>query len=80
MDEIYDELVEGGQYDLRISARAPQGEGIGRILQKVVLLRNIRPRIGKTYQVKITSLHKDFAYAEVLDNSKPFIGNGSLII
>ncbi|MDE1860369.1 MAG: TRAM domain-containing protein [Candidatus Micrarchaeota archaeon] len=78
--EEYKQLIEGGLYDLRISARAPQGDGMGRISNMIVYLRNNRARIGKTYKVKITSLHKDFAYAEALDNSKPFIGNGTLII
>ena len=75
-----DELVVGGTYDLRISAKDPRGDGIGRINDVVVFVKNTKPRLGKTYRVKITNAYKTFAYAEPLDNSKPFIGNGSLIL
>ncbi|MDE1768196.1 MAG: TRAM domain-containing protein [Candidatus Micrarchaeota archaeon] len=75
-----DELVVGETYDLRIAAKNPNGDGIGRINDVVVFVRNTKPRLGKTYKVKITNTHKTFAYAEPLDNSKPFIGNGSLIL
>ena len=75
-----EELTVGGTYDLRIAAKDPRGDGIGRINDFVVFVRNTKPRLGKTYRVKITNMHKTFAYAETLDNSKPFIGNGSLIL
>lgn len=75
-----EELVVGATYDLRIAAKDPRGDGIGRINDTVVFVRNTKPRLGKTYRVKITNMHKTFAYAEPIDNSKPFIGNGSLIL
>jgi predicted RNA-binding protein with TRAM domain len=75
-----DSIVVGGTYDLRIAAKDARGEGIGRINDMVVFIRNTKPRLGKTYKVRITNTHKTFAYAEPVDNSKPFIGNGTLII
>jgi predicted RNA-binding protein with TRAM domain len=76
-----DNLVEGEMYDLRLSARSPKGEGIGRINQMVVFVKNAKARIGKTHKVKITKLYRTFAYAELAEHdSKYFIGNGSLIV
>ncbi len=74
------ELEEGGTYEVRVDAKNPKGEGIGRINDIVVFIRNAKSRAGKTYTVKITKLHRTFAYAEMLENSKYFIGNGSLIV
>lgn len=78
-----DELVVGGMYDLKLDARNPKGEGIGRIKDVIVFVRNTKARIGKIYKVKITKLYRTFAYAEIAEqaeNSKYFIGNGSLIV
>ncbi len=78
MDES---LVEGETYDMRLSARSPKGEGIGKINNIVVFVKNAKARLGKTHRVKIVKLHRTFAYAELIqDNSKYFIGNGSLIV
>jgi predicted RNA-binding protein with TRAM domain len=74
------ELEEGGTYDVRVDAKNPKGEGIGRVNNVVVFIKNAKARSGKTYKVKITKLHRTFAYAELLENSKYFIGNGSLIV
>jgi predicted RNA-binding protein with TRAM domain len=78
-----EELIEGETYDVRLSARNPKGEGIGRIDDVVVFVRNAKARIGKTHKVRITKLYRTFAYAELaepFDNSKYFIGNGGLLI
>jgi predicted RNA-binding protein with TRAM domain len=75
-----EDLVVGESYDLRIAAKDPRGEGIGKINNVVVFIKNMKPRLGKTYRVKITNMHESFAYAEPIDNSKPFIGNGTLIL
>ncbi|MCL5419498.1 MAG: TRAM domain-containing protein [Candidatus Marsarchaeota archaeon] len=74
------DLEEGGTYEVKVDAKNPKGEGIGHLRDVVVFIRNAKARSGKTYTVKITKLHRTFAYAEPLENSKYFIGNGSLII
>lgn len=78
MEEI--DLVEGNTYDVQVNARNPHGEGIGRVNNIVVFVKNAKTKIGKMYKVKITKVYRTFAYAEPIDNSKYFIGNGSLII
>lgn len=78
-----DDLVEGGTYDVRLNARNPKGESIGKINDVVILVKNAKARIGKIHKVKITKLYRTFAYAELaepFDNRKYFIGNGSLIV
>ncbi len=78
-----DELVEGGVYDVRLSARSAKGESIGRINDIVVFVRNAKARIGKVHKIRITKIYRTFAYAELadqLDGSKYFIGNGSLLV
>jgi predicted RNA-binding protein with TRAM domain len=75
------EIAEGELYDLDIKAKNMRGEGIGMLNNTVVFVKNAKTRIGKAYKVKITKVHRTFAYAETIDeNSKYFIGNGSLII
>ncbi len=80
MESKIGELEVGQIYDLRVSAKNSQGEGIGRVNDFVVFVKNTKTRIGKRYRIKITDKHKDFAYGESLENSKYFIGNGSLIV
>jgi|GEM_PF-1369831 len=75
-----EELSEGGTYELKIDAKSPRGEGIGKINNFVIFIKNAKTRIGKIYKVKITKRYRTFAYAEPIDTSKYFIGNGSLII
>jgi predicted RNA-binding protein with TRAM domain len=75
------ELLEGEQYDLDIKAKNPRGEGIGMLNNTVIFVKNAKTRIGKAYRIRITKVHRTFAYAETLgEDSKYFIGNGSLII
>ncbi len=73
-------LEEGGTYEVRVDAKNPKGEGIGKVNDVVVFIKNAKARAGKTYTVKITKLHQTFAYAEPIESSKYFIGNGSLIV
>lgn len=75
------ELQEGEMYDVDIKAKNMRGEGIGRVNDVVVFVKNAKTRIGKAYRVRVTKVHRTFADAEILDDdSKYFIGNGSLII
>ena len=74
-------ILEGEIYDLNIKAKNMRGEGIGMVNDIVVFVKNAKTRIGKIYKVKITKAYRTFAYAETMEeNSKYFIGNGSLII
>ncbi len=77
------ELVEGELYEVRVNAKSPHGEGIGRVQElsdMPVFIRNAHTHIGKVYKVKITKVHRTFAYAEPAEANKYFIGNGGLII
>ncbi|MEM3839000.1 MAG: TRAM domain-containing protein [Candidatus Micrarchaeaceae archaeon] len=80
MAKLANVLEEGGTYQMRVDAKNPKGEGIGKINNIIVFIRNAKARAGKTYTVRITKLHRTFAYAELTENSKYFIGNGSLIV
>ncbi len=78
-----EELVEGETYDVRLSARNPRGEGIGKIENVVVFVKDANARIGKIHKIRITKLYRTFAYAELVDsinNSKYFINSGSIIV
>jgi predicted RNA-binding protein with TRAM domain len=74
------ELIEGELCDVKVNAKNPHGEGIGRINNIPVFIRNANIHIGKIYKVRITKIHRTFAYAEPADNSKYLIGSGSLIM
>ncbi|MGC8547602.1 MAG: TRAM domain-containing protein [Candidatus Micrarchaeia archaeon] len=77
------ELEEGKVYEISINAKNMHGEGIGKIYDNVVFVKNAKTKVGKTYKVRIVKVYRTFAYAELLDdaqNSKYFIGNGSLVI
>ena len=73
-------LNEGELCDVKIAAKNPHGEGIGKIRDSVIFIRNAKTRLGKTYKVKITKVNRTFAYAELIEDSKYFIGNGTLIM
>ncbi len=78
-----DSLIEGGTYEVRLNARNHKGEGIGRINDVIIFVRNAKARIGRLHKVRITKLYRTFAYAELaeqVDSSKYFIGNGSVIV
>ncbi len=79
MDEIQEMVEEGATYDLRVNAKGARGEGIGRIGNIVVFVKNARTRIGNIYKVRVTKMHRTFAYAEIADAKRQFIGNGSQI-
>ncbi len=72
-------LEEGLEYSVKVDAKGARGEGIGRIGNFVVFVKNAKTRIGNVYKVKITKVHRTFAYAEIRDAKQQFIGNGSMI-
>lgn len=72
-------VEEGTEYNLKVDAKGARGEGIGRIGDFVVFINNAKTRIGNIYKVKVTKVHRTFAYAELKDSKQQYIGNGSLI-
>lgn len=73
------DIEEGLEYSMKVDAKGARGEGIGRIGNFVIFVKNAKTRIGNVYKVKVTKVHRTFAYAELRDTTKQFIGNGSLI-
>ncbi len=65
-----EELAEGEMYDVRLNARNPKGEGIGRINNIIVFVRDAKARIGKIHKVRITKLYRTFAYAELAETAE----------
>ena len=80
MNGIEEMVEEGATYDLRVNAKGARGEGIGRIGNIVVFISNAKTRIGNIYKVKVTKLHRTFAYAVIADAKPQFIGNGSQLV
>lgn len=78
--DVNQSINEGEMYEVKVGAKSQHGEGIGRVNNIIVFIKNARTKIGKMYTVKITKVYRTFAYAELSDNNKYFIGNGSLII
>jgi predicted RNA-binding protein with TRAM domain len=77
MDQ-YD-VEEGLEYSLKVDAKGARGEGIGKIGNLVVFVKNAKTRIGNIYKVKVTKVHRTFAYAELQNSKQQFVGNGSLV-
>jgi predicted RNA-binding protein with TRAM domain len=73
------DIGEGLEYSMRVDAKGARGEGIGRIGDFVIFVKNAKTRIGNVYKVKVTKIHRTFAYAELKDSKQQFIGNGSLV-
>jgi len=73
------ELEEGLECSMKVDAKGARGEGIGRIGDFVIFVKNAKTRIGNIYRIKVTKVHRTFAYAELKDSKQQFIGNGSLV-
>lgn len=73
------DITEGLVYDMKVDAKGAKGEGIGRVGNLVVFIKNAKTRIGNMYRVKITKVYRTFAYAELSDAKYQFIGAGSLV-
>ncbi|MGC8647629.1 MAG: TRAM domain-containing protein [Candidatus Micrarchaeia archaeon] len=72
-------IVEGGVYELKIDAKGAHGEGIGKIGDFVVFVKNAKTRIGNIYKVRLTKAYRTFGYAELHESGENFVGNGSMI-
>ncbi|MGC8571830.1 MAG: TRAM domain-containing protein [Candidatus Micrarchaeia archaeon] len=70
---MVEEVEIGATYDIRVDAKGVRDEGIGRIGNLVVFIKNAKTRIGNMYKVKITKVYRTFAYGELVDNNKPII-------
>jgi predicted RNA-binding protein with TRAM domain len=76
---VEESLEEGTEHNLKVDAKGARGEGIGRIGNFVVFVKNAKTRIGNIYKIRVTKVHRTFAYAELRDSKQQFIGNGSLV-
>ncbi len=73
-----DDLIEGNECDLKVEAKGARGEGIGKYGDLVVFVKDAKTRIGNIYKVKVTKVHRTFAYAEIANSKRQFV-SGSLI-
>lgn len=78
-DEIREIVELGSVHDVRVDAKGARDEGIGRVGDFVIFIKNAKTRIGNIYKIKVTKVYRTFAYAEPIDSSRSFIGNGSVI-
>ncbi len=74
-----DVVEQGSVHHVRVDAKGARDEGIARVGDFVVFIKNSRTRIGNQYNVKVTKVYRTFAYAEVEGSPRSFIGNGSLV-
>jgi predicted RNA-binding protein with TRAM domain len=73
-------IEKGELVDLQIRAKTPHGEGIGKVRETMVFVRNAKTRMGKSYKVRITDVHRSFAYAELAEeNNYPEVTYSSMI-
>ena len=72
-------IEEGMELDLKVEAKGARGEGIGKVGDFVIFVNHAKTRIGNIYKVKVTKVYRTFAYAELAEGGKQFIGNGSLL-
>ena len=72
-------IEEGETYQLRVDAKDARGEGIGKVGDLVVFVQNAKTRIGNIYNIKITKMHRTFAFAELCNSKRRFVGNGSAL-
>ncbi len=72
-------VEEGEMYHVAVKAKDARGAGIGRVGNFVIFIRNAKTRIGNIYKVKVTKVYRTFAYAELVEGGKQFVGNGSLL-
>ena len=76
---VDENIQEGEVYELKVDAKGAHGEGIGKLGNLVIFVDNARTRIGNIYDIKVTKVHRTFAFAELLKSKKNIIGNGSAL-
>ena len=72
-------LSEGEEFLVKVGAKDAHGEGIARIGNLVIFVKNGKTRIGNMYKIKLTKIHRTFAYARLVENKRQLIGNGSVL-
>jgi len=77
--QIVENVEEGTVYDMKVDAKGARGEGIGKVGQFVVFIKNAKTRIGNIYKVKVTKVYRTFAYAELQGGKRQFVGSGSML-
>ncbi len=75
---ILDNIEEGSEYEVQVLSKSARGEGIGKISNMVVFIKDAKTRIGNKYKIRITKVHRTFAYAELNGAEHEFIGSSML--
>ena len=74
------DVEEGSVYSVKVDAKDAAGEGIGKVGNVVIFVKHAKTRIGNMYDVKVTKVYRTFAYAELNNPKRQFIGHGSAIV
>lgn len=61
------QLEVGSIHQVKVSAKGAMEEGIGRLGERVVFIKNSKTRLGNVYNVRITKVDGASVYAEVPD-------------
>lgn len=75
-----DGVEEGSVYSVKVDAKGARGEGIGKVGNFVVFIKNAKTRIGNMYNVKVTKVYRTYAFAELNGSKHQFVGNGSIVL
>ncbi len=73
------QMEEGMEYNLKVDAKGARGEGIGRIGNFVIFIKDAKTRIGNTYKIRVTKKYRTFCHAELMTNDKKLIGDTTII-
>ena len=67
-------ITEGSEHEVKVIAKGTRGEGISRIEDIPVIIKNAKMRIGNKYKIKITKVYRTFVYAELNEGKGQMIG------
>ena len=73
--DTFGELEEGSEHVVQVLSKGARGEGIGKISNMVIFITDAKTRIGNKYKIRITKVHRTFAYAELNGSEHEFIGS-----
>ena len=77
---VEENIVElGAEYDVKVISKGARDEGIGKVGDWIIFIKNAKTRIGNIYRIKVTKLYRTFAYGEPVDKSRTFVGSGSMV-